>query len=138
VGRLDADSEGLLILTNDSALATRLTEPEQHIPKTYHVTVAGRPTPKALDKLRNGVELSDGMTRQAMVRALREGAKTTTLEMVLTEGRNRQIRRMMAAVGHKVKRLIRVAVGGYQLGDLAPGQHRCLTAREMQLLTGTQ
>jgi 23S rRNA pseudouridine2605 synthase len=135
VGRLDADSEGLLILTNDSTLATRLTEPEQHVPKTYHVTVAGRPTPEALDTLRNGVELPDGKTRQALVRVLQEGAKTTTLEVVLTEGRNRQIRRMGAAVGHKVKRLVRVAIGGYQLGDLALGQYRRLTARDVSQAT---
>jgi pseudouridine synthase len=74
--------------------------------------------------------LPDGKTRPARVRVLREGAKTTMLEVVLTEGRNRQIRRMTAAVGHKVKRLVRVAVGGYQLGDLAPGQHRKIATDE--------
>ncbi len=132
VGRLDADSEGLLIVTNDSALSTRLTEPEHHIPKTYHVTVAGRLTAETLEALRQGVELSDGKTRPAGVRVMREGAKTTRLEVILTEGRNRQIRRMTAAVGHKVKRLVRVAIGGYELGDLAPGQHRSLTERDLQ------
>ena len=124
VGRLDADSEGLLILTNDSALATRLTEPKHHVPKTYHVTIGGQPTPEALEALGTGVELSDGKTRPAQVRVLRQGSKTTLLEVVLTEGRNRQIRRMVAAVGHRVKRLVRVAVGDYHLGDLAPGQYR--------------
>jgi 23S rRNA pseudouridine2605 synthase len=130
VGRLDADSEGLLILTNDSALATRLTDPEHHVPKTYQVTVAGRPMAQALDTLRSGVELADGKTRPAEVRVLHDGSKTTTLEVVLTEGRNRQIRRMMAAVGHKVKRLVRVAIGNYQLGDLAPGQYRKIATDE--------
>jgi 23S rRNA pseudouridine2605 synthase len=135
VGRLDADSEGLLILTNDSALSTRLTDPEYHIAKTYHVTVAGRLLPEALAALRDGVELSDGKTRPAYVRILREGGKTTQLEVVLTEGRNRQIRRMTAAVGHKVKRLVRVAIGGYQLADLAPGQYRRLTAGDRKIAT---
>ncbi len=134
VGRLDADSEGLLILTNDSALSTRLTEPERHVPKTYHVTVAGRPTPEALAALRSGVKLADGPTRPAGVRVLREAVKTTLLEVVLTEGRNRQLRRMGAAVGHKVKRLVRVAIGNYTLGDLAPGHHRTLTHADLKRL----
>jgi 23S rRNA pseudouridine2605 synthase len=138
VGRLDAASEGLLILTNDSALASRLTEPQHHIPKTYQVTLAGRPTPQVLQMLRHGVELADGRTRPAQIRVLQEGAKTTMLEVVLTEGRNRQIRHMTAALGHKVKRLVRVAVGGYQLGDLEPGQHRPLTTAEIRLLIRTQ
>src|SRR6516164_10568240 len=99
-GRLDADSEGLLILTTDAALAVRLTEPEQHVPKTYHVTVTGRPTPEGLRRLREGVELDDGMTRPAAVRVLRTDGDATTLEVILTEGRNRQLRRMLRVVGH--------------------------------------
>jgi 23S rRNA pseudouridine2605 synthase len=138
VGRLDAASEGLLILTNDSALSTRLTEPEHRIPKTYHVTVAGWPTPEALQELRDGVELPDGKTRPASVHVLRECETTTQLEVILTEGRNRQIRRMTAAVGHKVKRLIRVAIGDYRLGDLGVGQSRPLNAAEILLLTVTR
>jgi 23S rRNA pseudouridine2605 synthase len=138
VGRLDADSEGLLILTNDSALSTQMTEPEHHVPKTYHVTVAGRPTPATLAELRNGVELPDGKTRPAGVRVLRESTTTTLLEVVLTEGRNRQIRRMGSAVGHKVKRLVRVAIGEFTMGDLAPGQYRSLTDYDVQrLMDGT-
>jgi 23S rRNA pseudouridine2605 synthase len=120
-GRLDADSEGLLILTTDSALAVRLTAPEHHIPKTYHVTLAGRPTEAALDTLRQGVDLPDGRTRPARVRLLQAGERTSLVEVVLTEGRNRQVRRMAQAVGHKVRRLVRVAIGDYQLGDLPPG-----------------
>jgi 23S rRNA pseudouridine2605 synthase len=133
-GRLDADSEGLLILTNHSALSVALTDPDHKVPKTYHVTVAGRPPPEALAALRAGVDLADGRTRPAGVRVLREGAKTTELEVVLTEGRNRQVRRMAAAVGHRVRRLVRVAVGGLALGDLAPGACRVLGAAERRLV----
>jgi 23S rRNA pseudouridine2605 synthase len=137
VGRLDADSEGLLILTNDSALSTLLTEPEHRVPKTYHVTVAGRPAAEVIDALRRGVALPDGKTRPASVGVLEETAKTTVLVVILTEGRNRQIRRMTAAVGHKVKRLVRVAIGGYALGDLGPAQHRHLTEHDLQRLVMT-
>jgi 23S rRNA pseudouridine2605 synthase len=137
-GRLDADSEGLLILTTDSALAVQLTEPERHIPKTYHVTLAGQPTPEVLDQLRNGVELSDGRTRPATVGLLRAGNKESILEMVLTEGRNRQIRRMAAAVGHRVRRLVRVAIGSFPLGDLVPGAYRPLDAADRERLLANQ
>jgi 23S rRNA pseudouridine2605 synthase len=133
-GRLDADSEGLLILTNDAALAERLTDPAGHVPKTYRVTVAGRPTDEVLQTLRNGVELSDGRTRPAGVRLLRAGERKSVLEIVLTEGRNRQVRRMGAAVGYKVRRLVRVAIGGLELGDLAPGACRSLGAEEIARL----
>ena len=135
-GRLDADSEGLLILTNDSALSVALTDPDHKVPKTYHVTVSGRPSPEALETLRTGVDLADGRTRPAGIRVLREGTKTTDLEVVLTEGRNRQVRRMAAAVGHRVRRLVRVAVGGLALGDLAPAACRVLTAAERRQLVG--
>jgi 23S rRNA pseudouridine2605 synthase len=135
VGRLDADSEGLLILTNDSTLSTRLTEPGHGVPKTYHVTVAGRPATEALETLRTGVDLPDGKTRPARVRVLEQSAKTTLLEVILTEGRNRQIRRMTAALGHKVKRLVRVAIGALTLGDLGPGEHRRLTKSELRAAT---
>ena len=114
VGRLDAESEGLLILTNDADLSVRLTAPEHAIPKTYHVTVAGLPDADTLQRLRAGVDLSDGPTRPAQVRLLRAGVKKSVLEIVLTEGRNRQIRRMGAAAGHKVHRLVRVAIGKLQ------------------------
>jgi 23S rRNA pseudouridine2605 synthase len=134
-GRLDADSEGLLILTNDAALAVRLTEPEHHVPKTYHVTVNGAPAPDAVERLRRGVDLDDGVTRSAAVRVLGRQDRDTLVEMVLTEGRNRQIRRMWRALGHRVRRLVRVAVGGFRLGDLPPGTCRTLDEAEVRLLT---
>jgi 23S rRNA pseudouridine2605 synthase len=134
-GRLDADSEGLLILTNDSSLAVRLTEPAQHIPKTYRITVAGDPSAEALQQLRRGVLLSDGRTRPARVRVVERRLDCTILEVVLTEGRNRQLRRMCAAVGHKVRRLVRTAVGGYALDDLAAGDCRVLDAMAVRRLT---
>jgi len=134
VGRLDADSEGLLILTSDSELAVRLTEPGHGIAKTYHVTLAGQPTPETLSQLRQGIDLPDGRTLPAGVRVLRQTEQATLVEMVLTEGRNRQIRRMAAAVGHRVRRLVRVAIGGYELRDLPAGQHRVLGQEERERL----
>ncbi len=133
-GRLDADSEGLLVLTNDSDLSTRLTDPEHAVVKTYHVTLSGRPSEHVLSRLRTGIELSDGLTRPAGVRLLGEVLGGSLVEFVLAEGRNRQIRRMGATVGHKVRRLIRVAIGGLELGDLPPGGHRLLDADEQQRL----
>jgi 23S rRNA pseudouridine2605 synthase len=135
VGRLDADSEGLLILTNDSALSVQLTDPSHHVPKTYRVTVRGAPEPSVLECLRNGIRLADGLTRSAKVRLLRRRGEATVVEMVLTEGRNRQIRRMWAAVGHRVRRLMRTAIGAYSLGDLAPGACRHLSDAEIRQLT---
>jgi 23S rRNA pseudouridine2605 synthase len=133
-GRLDADSEGLLILTNDSAVSMRLTRPEEHVPKTYHVTLTGTPPEEELARLREGVELADGPTRPCQVRLLRPGGRTSVVEWVLTEGRNRQIRRMALAVGRKVRRLVRVAVGGLDLGDLAEGTFRALGEDEVRRL----
>jgi 23S rRNA pseudouridine2605 synthase len=130
-GRLDADSEGLLILTSDAQLAVRLTDPAHHVPKTYHVTVNGEPTEDELRRLRDGIELDDGPTRPAAVRVLERGGRRAVVEMVLTEGRNRQIRRMWAALGRRVKRLVRVAVGGLELGDLPPGACRELGEAEV-------
>jgi 23S rRNA pseudouridine2605 synthase len=134
-GRLDADSEGLLILTNDSGLAVQLTDPAAHVPKAYHVTVRGVPTAAALDRLRRGVLLPDGLTRPARVQVLGGGPDCAVLEVVLTEGRNRQIRRMAAAVGHKVRRLVRVGIGRFKLGDLAPGACRPLNAADVRRLS---
>lgn len=136
VGRLDRDSAGLIVLTNDHRLGERLTTPGAHVPKTYHVRVRGLPDAQALRGLREGVPLRDGPTRPARVKAL--GARkdaTAWLEIVLTEGRNRQVRRMCAAVGHEVLELTRVAIGGFRLGDLASGQWRRLEAEEIALLT---
>jgi len=131
VGRLDRDSSGLLILTNDHRLAHRLTDPEHHVPRTYHVRVAGHPEPWALDRLRQGLTLTgprgEVETRRAEVRSLgatRDGQ--SWLEIVLREGRYRQVRRMCAAVGHTVQRLVRVRIGGFALGDLPEGERRRL------------
>ncbi len=134
VGRLDAESEGLLLLTTDHELSVRLTDPEHHVPKTYRVTVAGQPTPAVLERLSRGVELTDGLTRPAVVRQAGHTTRGAVLEVILTEGRNRQIRRMLAAVGHKVRKLVRVAVGGYRLGDLAVGGARILDAADLRSL----
>jgi 23S rRNA pseudouridine2605 synthase len=133
-GRLDADSEGLIILTNDSRLAVRLTDPEQHIPKVYEIALRGRPAPAALERIRQGLTLRDGPTRPTQVEILEERPEETRIAMVLTEGRNRQARRMWAAVGHRVHRLKRVAIGGYQLGSLAIGGVRQLNVAETQAL----
>lgn len=134
-GRLDADSEGLLIFTNDSQLAVRLTDPEQHIPKTYHVSVQGAVTEESLRRLCRGVDLPDGRTRPADVRCLQGDADRTCLEIMLTEGRNRQIRRMLAALGYRVRRLERVAIGRYDLAGLAPGASRRLNEADIARLT---
>jgi pseudouridine synthase len=134
VGRLDADSQGLLIMTNDADLATRLTSPEQHVPKTYRVIVTGNPSEETLQKLRQGVALADGLTKPALVTFLRRRGKSTILEITLTEGRNRQIRRMMAAMGHKVRKLERTAIGRYQLGTLAVGEVTKLDEEQIRSL----
>ena len=134
-GRLDADSEGLLILTSDHDLSVRLTDPEHHTPKTYQATLTGELKDEALGRLRRGVDLADGRTRPARVRLLHRGEKGSVVEFILTEGRNRQVRRMAAAVGCKVRRLVRVAVGAYELGDLAPGASRFLDESERDRLT---
>jgi 23S rRNA pseudouridine2605 synthase len=133
-GRLDADSEGLLILTNDSDLAVRLTEPAHRVPKTYRVTLDAPPTGEQLRRLRGGVDLSDGRTRPAEVRRP-AGAPARVVEIVLREGRNRQVRRMVRAVGRRVRRLVRVAVGSLELGDLPPGACRVLDEAERVRLT---
>lgn len=137
-GRLDKDSEGLLLLTDDGRLQHRLTDPRHKLPKTYWVQVEGVPTEEALERLRRGVMLDDRKTRPATVRLLldpdlwprdppvrfRKHIPTSWLEVILTEGRNRQVRRMTAAVGYPTLRLVRVAIGPYTLGGLAPGEWR--------------
>ena len=142
VGRLDRDSSGLLILTNDHRLGERLTSPDAHVPKTYHARVRGLPDAEALRALREGVRLEDGtLTREAKVKVIGtargKAAGSTWLELVLTEGKNRQVRRMARAVGHEVLELVRVRIGRLALGDLASGEWRELRPREIALLAGT-
>ncbi|MBI4495292.1 MAG: rRNA pseudouridine synthase [Chloroflexi bacterium] len=135
VGRLDADSEGLLLLTNDGELAHRLTHPSHLVDKEYHVLVAGALPEAALRTLRLGVQLEDGVTAPATVERLRrEDDGATWLRIVLHEGRKRQIRRMVQAVGGRVLRLIRVRIDGIQLGGLEPGQSRPLADDEVARL----
>ncbi len=135
VGRLDLNSEGLLLLTNDGEMANRLTHPRYGVSKTYRVLVAGNPTPEVLSQLRRGVYLAEGVARITGVTIKRRYKKSTVLEMVLQEGRNREIRRSLARVGHKVMRLVRIATGPIRLGNLAPGEYRPLSSTEVHQLT---
>ena len=144
-GRLDRDSEGLMILTSDGVLASRITDPRHKLPKVYWVQVERIPEEVALDRLRRGVVLSGRRTRPANVRLLprepslserpvpirvRKTVPTAWLEIVLKEGMNRQVRRMTALVGHPTLRLVRVAIGPLKLGELAAGRWRPITAQE--------
>jgi 23S rRNA pseudouridine2605 synthase len=131
VGRLDADSTGLILLTDDGELANRLTHPRYEVPKRYRVRVAGgTPGPQAIESLRSGIELDDGLTAPAGV----EVAGDSVIEVTIREGRKRQVRRMCEAVGHPVLELCRVAFGPLELGTLAPGQSRRLGEEEMERL----
>lgn len=133
VGRLDADAEGVLLLTNDGELASRLLHPRYGVEKVYRVLVRGRPTAAALRRLREGVVLNDGKTAPAKVCLLYRGQDRSELEITLHEGRKRQVKRMCQAVGHPVQRLTRVRFGQLTLGDLKPGQWRYLTPEEVEL-----
>ncbi|HEY5429110.1 MAG TPA: pseudouridine synthase [Solirubrobacteraceae bacterium] len=136
VGRLDIDTTGLILLTNDGELAHRLMHPSFEVPRTYRVVVTRPPIADAtLRALRRGVDLEDGRTAPARVRRL-GGRGSDTLELTIHEGRKRQVKRMCDAVGHPVRRLTRVSFGPLELGDLAPGAHRRLTAAELGALTG--
>ena len=142
-GRLDRDSEGLLLLTNDGRLQAQIADPKHKLPKTYWVQVEGEPSEEQLVQLRNGVQLNDGPTQPAEARRLdepllwerippvrfRKSVPTAWLELVIREGRNRQVRRMTAAVGLPTLRLVRVRIGPWSLDDLAPGQWRELEPR---------
>jgi 23S rRNA pseudouridine2605 synthase len=134
VGRLDRDSEGMIILTNDGALAQTLTHPSHHIDKTYRVTVDGHIDQNALKTLSEGVRLSEGMTQRAHVHSLKRSGNLSTFVIVISEGRNRQIRRMCAKVGYNVLRLVRERIGALQLNLKEPGQWRQLMASEVSLL----
>lgn len=134
VGRLDRSSEGLILVTNDGELANQLSHPRFGIPKTYHARVLGFPTPETLQQLRTGVHLAEGLARVASLRARGRHTRGAELELVLTEGRNREIRRILARVGHKVLHLRRVAIGPVRLGTLQPGQWRQLSGDELRQL----
>ena len=137
-GRLDRDSEGLLILTDDGALQARISSPKHKMPKTYLAQVEGEPDEAALEALRRGVTLNDGPTRPATVRRIappmlwdrdppvryRKSVPDSWIELTITEGRNRQVRRMTAAVGFPTLRLVRWRIGGWEIGDLRPGEWR--------------
>ena len=146
VGRLDRDSEGLVLLTDDGELQHRLSDPRFGHPRTYWAQVEGIPEDKALRRLREGVTIQGYRTRPAQVRLLetepalpprhppirfRKNVPTAWLELILVEGRNRQVRRMTAAVGHPTLRLVRVAIGQWTLGKLQPGEWRELNAEEI-------
>ena len=131
VGRLDMDSEGLLLLTDDGRLANHLMHPRYEVAKTYRVHVVGHPSAAALQQLRHGILLSDGMTAPAEVTVEEMDGKGAWLQVRLHEGRNRQIRRMLAAVGLQSERLIRIQEGTVTLGNLRPGEIRPLASAEV-------
>jgi len=134
VGRLDKASEGLLLLSNDTTWASGITDPVTHLDKTYHVQVAGQPDDSVLMKMLSGVNESGEVLKAKRAALLRAGEKNAWLEVVLDEGRNRHIRRLLAALGFDVLRLIRVAIGSLALGALAKSQWRELTAEEVSKL----
>jgi 23S rRNA pseudouridine2605 synthase len=134
VGRLDADTTGALLLTNDGRLAHRLAHPRYGVPKVYEADVEGVPSAEGLAALRNGVDLQDGVTAPAEAHVLRRDRKGAVIELTLHEGRNRQVKRMCEAVGHPVRRLHRSRYAGLDLRGLAPGEWRHLTQEEVAAL----
>jgi pseudouridine synthase len=134
VGRLDLDTSGLLLMTNDNQFAERVTNPASHVPKTYLVKASLLLNDAQLQQLRDGIELSDGPTRPAVVTRVRDSAKYTHFEITLTEGRNRQVRRMVEALGAVVLKLVRVRIGPLRIGTLPIGKWRQLTRAEVEAL----
>jgi len=132
VGRLDFDSLGLLILTNDGEWAHRLTHPRYHVPRTYKVTVDARITDQALARLGKGVVLEDGPTGPSKTRLITRDPRRSIIRMTLATGKNRQVRRMVEAAGFTVVQLMRISFGNLQLGDLKVGAYRHLTPEEIQ------
>ena len=135
VGRLDLDTSGLLLMTNDNQFAERVTNPNSHVPKTYLVKASVVLTDTQLQQLRDGIELADGPTRPALVTRLRDSGRYTHFEITLTEGRNRQVRRMVEALEAKVLKLVRVRIGHIAIGRLPIGKWRLLTAAEVASLS---
>ncbi|HJS49102.1 MAG TPA: pseudouridine synthase [Gaiellaceae bacterium] len=131
VGRLDADTTGALLLTNDGDLANRLAHPSFGVAKVYDVELDGSPSPEALETLRRGIDLEDGRTAPAEARIVRRGTRVTRIELTLHEGRRHQVKRMCAAVGHSVRHLHRRRYAGLRLVGLEPGQWRELTRDEV-------
>ena len=129
-GRLDLDTSGLLILTNDTEFGDRVTSPETKVPKIYLVKANALLSEEQLERLRRGVELADGPTRPAVVKRVRDSARYTFFEITITEGRNRQVRRMVEAIGAKVLKLVRTGIGEIQIGGLGIGKYRELSREE--------
>jgi 23S rRNA pseudouridine2605 synthase len=134
VGRLDYDSEGLLLLTNDGEFSNALLHPSRKIPKTYVVKVKGVMPEEKMLKLRRGIRLEDGRTQPARVRLIRESSANSWVEVTITEGRKRQVRRMVEAVGHQALKLRRISINGVKLSGLEPGALRPLTDKELKTL----
>jgi 23S rRNA pseudouridine2605 synthase len=134
VGRLDQDTSGLLIMTNDAEFAERITNPEFHVPKTYLVKTATLLSDDQLERLRRGMNLKDGPTRPAHVKRVRDTASKTFFEITITEGRNRQVRRMVEALDSKVLKLVRIAIGPVRIGDLSIGSYRKMRPDEVKAL----
>ncbi len=132
VGRLDADSEGLILVSNDGELTNRLTHPRYGIAKRYVALVAGRPDRGALARLETGVELDDGPARAESVRLLETDQGRSLVEVVMVEGRNREVRRMFSSIGHEVEKLVRTAIGPLTAPDLKPGRYRKLSAADIR------
>ncbi len=135
VGRLDMDTSGLLLMTNDTQFAERVTNPTSHVPKTYVVTASAPLSDSQLQQLREGIDLNDGPTRPAVVRRVSDAGTHACFEITITEGRNRQVRRMVEALGAKVLTLARVRIGAVPVGTLQVGQWRTLTPAEVAVLT---
>jgi pseudouridine synthase len=136
VGRLDQDTSGLLLLTNDTQFVEGVANPEHKIAKTYLVKSSTLVSDQQLDQLREGVVLADGATQPAVVKRVRDSAKYSFLEITICEGRNRQVRRMVEAIGSKALKLVRTGIGGLRIGELPIGKHRELTAEEVRMLLG--
>ncbi len=137
VGRLDYDSEGMLLITNDGDFAQAVLHPAHEIPKTYIVKIKGMIEDKSMDKLRRGVRIEDGMTAPARVKRIRMGKASENnqwLELIIHEGKKRQVRRMLEKVGHDVLKLKRIAINGLKLGKLKPGEFRPLTPEEVLMI----
>lgn len=132
VGRLDKDSEGMILVTNDGAFAQKVLHPKYGIRKIYVAQVKGRVTAKTIDKISKGVWFKDGKMRVSRAKIVEARDKYSILEIELREGRNREVRRIMARVGHEVKRLIRVKIGKLELGDLEPGKYRIIDDKDIK------